>query len=570
VASAAARPRVIAGLRLLQLVGEGGEGEVWEARDTTGRRRALKLIRPDALVPPAEVERRGRWLLDIEHPALVTVHRCGVLAGAGLDGWGFVEMDYVDGTPLSLAPADPDALERLEPLAEALDLLHAGMWSDGVPLVHRDVKPANLIEDDDGELVLVDASTLREVDDGTRTRIGTPLFAAPEVVTGRAGPLADVYSFAATAVALLTGARQRELAALLDDPAELDLPEGVRAALADDPADRPVSCRAALNPELPLIVGREVGWRTPVGDATAAQDVRGGRPTAHEPLRDAAGWLPPAGDAEDWDDGAGDWFPSSVEALAEDGSRDHDDEEWFPPVPVPPGAAPPAGPDRLPSATEVLLTPWVDPYAAVRADAGAAGWAGASAAAGWAGVTAWPWALGFLLLALLTAAGGLLDLPEVTPVLGVVAVVHVVLCLLARQRVLTTVLVPPLAWAALLSERAARPGPPRAWTRTTLLSGTGALLALALAVTLVPQVVDTATGIALGITGAVVLLASVRAGTGSRTLRLVLAPAWVLGAGVLLLACVVLLLPALLLRRVRSVGELLRQTAASAVAFVRS
>src|SRR5680860_1306681 len=211
--STTARPRIVAGLRLVRLVGRGGEGEVWEARDEIGRRRALKLIRPESLADRREDEVRGTWLERIDHPA-----------------------------------PEPDVLDRLAPLAEALDLLHDGHWSDGVPLVHRDVKPANIVDTTDGRLVLVDPSTLRglEVEDLEMTRVGTPLFAAPEVVTGRLGPAADVYSFAVTAVALVTGTRGRELAALLADPEALDLPWGVRAALSPDPHRRPRTCAAVL------------------------------------------------------------------------------------------------------------------------------------------------------------------------------------------------------------------------------------------------------------------------------------------------------------------------------------
>ena len=243
-ASADARPSVVVGLRLLRLVGSGGEGEVWEARDERGRRRALKLIRPDALAPDADV--RSRHLLAIDHPAFVRVYRGGRLQSGSLDGWGFLEMEYLDGPSLHDAPPDPAILDRLWPLAEALDLLHAGEWTEGLPLVHRDVKPANLVEDADGDLVLVDPSTLRGLDATHLTRIGTPVFSAPEVMTGRFGPPADVYSFAVTVVALLTGARGEELAEILDEAHTLDLPEGVAYALSPVPADRPVSCRAVL------------------------------------------------------------------------------------------------------------------------------------------------------------------------------------------------------------------------------------------------------------------------------------------------------------------------------------
>ena len=235
---------MVVGLRLVRLVGSGGEGEVWEARDERGRQRALKLIRPDALA--SDADDRGRHLLAINHPALVRVYRGGRLTGGSLHGWGFLEMDFIDGPSLQEAPPDPGVLDRLWPLAEALDHLHAGTWTEGLPLVHRDVKPANLVEDSDGELVLVDPSTLRGVDATELTRIGTPVFSAPEVMTGRFGPPADVYSFAVTVVALLTGARGEELAALLDEAHTLDLPDGVAFALSPVPADRPASCTAVL------------------------------------------------------------------------------------------------------------------------------------------------------------------------------------------------------------------------------------------------------------------------------------------------------------------------------------
>ena len=243
-AAANTRPSMVVGLRLLRLAGSGGEGEVWEARNERGQPRALKLIRPDALADDADD--RGRHLLAIDHPALVRVYRGGRLQGGGLDGWGFLEMDYIDGPSLEGAPADPAVLERLEPLAEALDLLHAGDWTGGLPLVHRDVKPANLVEGADGRLVLVDPSTLRGLDGSQLTRIGTPVFSAPEVMTGRFGPPADVYSFAVTVVALLTGARGEELAAVLDEAHTLDLPDSVAFALSPVPGDRPASCRAVL------------------------------------------------------------------------------------------------------------------------------------------------------------------------------------------------------------------------------------------------------------------------------------------------------------------------------------
>lgn len=232
---------VVADRRLVTLLGSGGEGEVWEAARPDHSRCALKLIKPEVLPAPEEVRRRGAWLVHIDHPALVRVSRGGRFTGGTLAGWGFVEMDLIDGPSLQDAGPLPDALERLAGVAEALDLLHAGAWSQGVPLVHRDIKPGNLIAAGEG-LVLVDPSTMRGLDTQDLTRVGTPAYLAPEVGTGRFGPLADVYSLAATAAALLTGRRGAALSRVVADPWAYGLPRSVCEALAPDPVHRPATC----------------------------------------------------------------------------------------------------------------------------------------------------------------------------------------------------------------------------------------------------------------------------------------------------------------------------------------
>lgn len=262
-------------MRLERLVGSGGEGEVWDARDHRGRRRALKLVRPEALAAPETVAERASYLSRIDHPALVRVYRSGLLDTGRLAGWGFVEMDFVDGDSLTEVPGDWQLLDQLLPLADALDLLHAGHWSDGLPLVHRDIKPANIVAAAQGRLVLVDPSTLRGVDAGTLTRVGTPVFAAPEVVTGRVGPAADIYSFAVTALALLSGARGEALADLIEHVEELDLPEGVRAGLAPFPQDRPVTCRDLLTDREPPLIRDATDAAVPGPDGAGGADPPG-------------------------------------------------------------------------------------------------------------------------------------------------------------------------------------------------------------------------------------------------------------------------------------------------------
>jgi hypothetical protein len=478
------RPRLVAGLRLVRLVGSGGEGEVWEVRDERGRRRALKLVRPDALADDAEA--RSRYLLRIEHPALVRVHRAGRLNGGALDGWGFVEMAYVEGASLHDAPADPDMLDRLWPLAEALDLLHTGAWSDGLPLVHRDVKPANLVLAPDGELVLVDPSTLRGVDATQLTRVGTPVFSAPEVVTGRIGPPSDVYSFAATVVALVTGARGQRLVALLDDGDWKDLPAGVRYALSSYPGERPASCRAVLEAGLEadptmLLPALHPGQETRRYPETGDEDHEEDEP-AHTRRLDAA--------------------PARIDRRAlgaSEGERAHE-------------STPDQPPDPLQRRGSV-----------------------------------WPWTL--LLVALVgvplaAVLGGWLAVVDLPAAAAALVGVHLLANVAARRPLWPAVVMPPLAWSFLLAERVGGSDRRRAWARAVF---TGAIALLTAAA--VGTLLDAAGGplrllrldwIAAGLSLLVASALTVTAGGPmGGVLRALLLPLWLLGAA--LLACIGLL-----------------------------
>jgi len=238
---AARRLPTVLGMRLQHRIGVGGEGEVWAAAARDGSPRAVKLIRPDIVAEPVAFTRRAQALARIDDPALVRVLNARVLGTGEWAGWGAMVMELVEGEPLDDAHLGAAAFAELEPLALALDRLHDGVWSDGDPLVHRDVKPSNLIRSDDGRIVLVDPSSLRTVG-GDMTYVGTPLFVAPEVPSGRFGPSADVYSFAATLLALHAGARGDELSELLAEPEALDVPEPLVRALSTDPDERPERC----------------------------------------------------------------------------------------------------------------------------------------------------------------------------------------------------------------------------------------------------------------------------------------------------------------------------------------
>src|SRR5262245_58056173 len=189
----------------LSVVGRGGEGEVLRARDHLhGRQVALKVRPVTDESSRANLLAEARVLLSLTpHPGLPLVRE-----DFFVDDRYVIAMDWIEGTDLEALlqsngrGLDPAlAVGHLAQVAEALEHLH----THDPPVVHGDVKPANLILTSSGRIVLVDFGLSSTPTDEPR-RAGTAGFVAPEVAAGgRPTPEADVYSLAATALALLTG-----------------------------------------------------------------------------------------------------------------------------------------------------------------------------------------------------------------------------------------------------------------------------------------------------------------------------------------------------------------------------
>lgn len=204
-------PETIGRYEIGEQVGAGGFATVYRAHDPVLERDvALKVLHPHLAIDPdlrQRFVREGRALARVRHPNIVVVYDAGES-----DGRVYLAMEFVPG--LSLAqmaqgqPLPPDlVLNVLRQVAPALDAVHeAG-------LVHRDVKPANILIEQPGwrRAVLLDLGIARSMDSGTLTGsgvlIGTPGFLSPEQVDGEipAGPAVDIYQLGATAYALLAG-----------------------------------------------------------------------------------------------------------------------------------------------------------------------------------------------------------------------------------------------------------------------------------------------------------------------------------------------------------------------------
>ncbi|WP_212841892.1 serine/threonine-protein kinase [Catellatospora sp. IY07-71] len=197
--------------RMDERIGAGGMGEVWRATDVVlGRPVAVKTVLA-ALADDEDFTRRflaeARAMAGVRHPGVVAIHDFQ----HGPDG-AYLVMEYVDGEPLSKVLTRYGRLSApatLHLVGQATNALHA---VHGRGIVHRDVKPGNLLVRPDGTLLLTDFGIARR--DGataltaTGAVIGTLSYLAPEQVLGHpATPRSDVYALGVVAYECLTGRR---------------------------------------------------------------------------------------------------------------------------------------------------------------------------------------------------------------------------------------------------------------------------------------------------------------------------------------------------------------------------
>lgn len=252
--------------RIVDHIADGGMAHVYRGVDTRlDRDVALKIMRPHLVHDEtfvARFRREARSAARLSHPHIVAVHDQGED-----DGRMFLAMEYVPGRTLrevldergALTPRE--ALDIIDPVLDALATAHrAG-------LIHRDVKPENVILREDGVVKVADFGLARSVGSHTATSaegmlMGTVSYLSPEQVErGIADPRSDVYAAGLVLVEMLTGAKvfdgetpitiayqhvhggvPRLGTLLVGTPAELDAVVG--AATARDPDDRPVDAGA--------------------------------------------------------------------------------------------------------------------------------------------------------------------------------------------------------------------------------------------------------------------------------------------------------------------------------------
>ncbi len=245
--------------RLLEELGRGGMGVVWKAWDINLRREvALKQILVRERGEEAYVQRfvrEAQLAARLRHPGIVAVHDVGVHGGQH-----FFTTDYIPGRTLEQAMKDDvplrKAVEWARDVAEALAYAHA----QGI--VHRDVKPENLIVDAEGRIYITDFGLAKDVDLGPEAAgsrltaigsiIGTPQYMSPEQAAGQTEgltPATDQFSLGVVLYEMLTkrlpfhGAALRDLLNAIAD----EEPQPLRRTVAAIPADLETVCLKALS-----------------------------------------------------------------------------------------------------------------------------------------------------------------------------------------------------------------------------------------------------------------------------------------------------------------------------------
>jgi formylglycine-generating enzyme required for sulfatase activity/tRNA A-37 threonylcarbamoyl transferase component Bud32 len=281
-------PATLGNYVLLELLGTGGMGQVFKAEHRRLKRLvAVKVLAPELLrseAARARFQREMELVASVHSPHVVAAHDAGTA-----DGRDFLVMEYVPGRALADLVKETGPLPVAQALRATLQAARGLADAHAAGIVHRDVKPANLLLDDRGTVKVLDLGLARlRLEEGPATDLtasqvvmGTAAYMAPEQAadTRRADQRSDVYSLGCSLYYLLTGRppyeggtvmevlfahRERPVPSVVrlrpDCPAALD--ELCKRLLAKRPEDRPASM-SAVAAELERVLARDLRARRP-------------------------------------------------------------------------------------------------------------------------------------------------------------------------------------------------------------------------------------------------------------------------------------------------------------------
>ncbi len=246
------RGQTIGKYRVVSSLGSGGFGAVYLAEDTwIGKKVALKVPHRQN-IDFGELLREPRLLATLNHPNIVAI-----LTAEKQENVFFIVMEYVPGETLEAMIERGSGLELAQTLDLTCQICNAVDHAHGQGVLHRDLRPANVLVTDNNMVKVADFGTSRflEVAGHGTTVIGSPPYMAPEQFQGKAVFASDIYSLGVTMYQMLTGGLPYQT------PSPADLQKLMRGELVVPPRTRNSRIPKELNDIVMRAMAPEVGDR---------------------------------------------------------------------------------------------------------------------------------------------------------------------------------------------------------------------------------------------------------------------------------------------------------------------
>jgi serine/threonine-protein kinase len=233
--------------RVTERIGTGGMADVYKAVDETlGRTVAVKVMHTRYADDPEFVQRfrhEASAAANLSHPSIVNIYDYGVE-----DGTYYIVMELVRGTDLKAVVKEQGALDPVKVAEYGVQVCSALSVAHGYGIIHRDIKPQNIVLTPGGTIKVMDFGIARAVDsDSTQTGsvLGTAQYVSPEQAQGRKlGPESDLYSLGVVLYELATGKL----------PFDGDTPVSVALKHVNDEAPAPRTINPRIPPALEAVI----------------------------------------------------------------------------------------------------------------------------------------------------------------------------------------------------------------------------------------------------------------------------------------------------------------------------